>query len=42
MAEIESWGANYLRVNFPSEESQTAAAELLPWLDEARQPASSL
>jgi alkanesulfonate monooxygenase SsuD/methylene tetrahydromethanopterin reductase-like flavin-dependent oxidoreductase (luciferase family) len=42
IAEIESWGANYLRVNFPSEESQDAVAELLlSHLDEAKQPAGS-
>jgi alkanesulfonate monooxygenase SsuD/methylene tetrahydromethanopterin reductase-like flavin-dependent oxidoreductase (luciferase family) len=42
IAEIESWGANYLRVNFPSKESQDAVAELiLPRLDEMKQPATS-
>jgi alkanesulfonate monooxygenase SsuD/methylene tetrahydromethanopterin reductase-like flavin-dependent oxidoreductase (luciferase family) len=42
IAEIESWGANYLRVNFPSAESQDAAAQLLlPRLDAAKQPAAS-
>jgi alkanesulfonate monooxygenase SsuD/methylene tetrahydromethanopterin reductase-like flavin-dependent oxidoreductase (luciferase family) len=42
IAEFGSWGANYLRVNFPSAESQDAAARLLlPRLDEAMQPAAS-
>jgi alkanesulfonate monooxygenase SsuD/methylene tetrahydromethanopterin reductase-like flavin-dependent oxidoreductase (luciferase family) len=42
IAEIESWGANYLRVNFPSAESQDAAASLLlPRLNEVKQPAAS-
>jgi hypothetical protein len=42
IAEIESWGVNYLRVNFPGSESQDAVARLLlPRLDETRQPAAS-
>jgi alkanesulfonate monooxygenase SsuD/methylene tetrahydromethanopterin reductase-like flavin-dependent oxidoreductase (luciferase family) len=42
IAEVESWGVDYLRVNFPSAESQDAAARLLlPRLDEAMQPAVS-
>jgi alkanesulfonate monooxygenase SsuD/methylene tetrahydromethanopterin reductase-like flavin-dependent oxidoreductase (luciferase family) len=36
IAEFESWGVNYLRVNFPSEEAQDAVARLiLPRLEEA-------
>ena len=42
IAEIEAWGVNYLRVNFPNADSQDAVAQLLlPRLDEARQPAAS-
>jgi alkanesulfonate monooxygenase SsuD/methylene tetrahydromethanopterin reductase-like flavin-dependent oxidoreductase (luciferase family) len=42
IAEIESWGVNYLRVNFPSTDSQDAVAQLLlSHLDEAKRPASS-
>ncbi len=38
---IESWGVNYMCVNFPSLESLDATAELLPRLDQAKQPAYS-
>jgi alkanesulfonate monooxygenase SsuD/methylene tetrahydromethanopterin reductase-like flavin-dependent oxidoreductase (luciferase family) len=42
IAEIESWGVNYLRVNFPSTDSQDAVAQLLlSHLDEAKRPAAS-
>jgi len=42
IAEIESWGVNYLRLNFPSIESQDAVARLLlPDLDKAKQAAAS-
>jgi alkanesulfonate monooxygenase SsuD/methylene tetrahydromethanopterin reductase-like flavin-dependent oxidoreductase (luciferase family) len=42
IAEFESWGVNYLRVVFPSDESQDAAAQLLlPRLDQTKQPATS-
>jgi len=42
IAEVESWGVNYLRLNLPSAESQDAVARLLlPRLDETKQPAVS-
>jgi FMNH2-dependent dimethyl sulfone monooxygenase len=42
IGEIATWGVNYLRVNFPSAESQDAAAELLlPRLEDTKQPAAS-
>jgi alkanesulfonate monooxygenase SsuD/methylene tetrahydromethanopterin reductase-like flavin-dependent oxidoreductase (luciferase family) len=42
IAEIETWGVTYLRVNTPSAESQDAIGELLlPRLEETRQPAAS-
>jgi alkanesulfonate monooxygenase SsuD/methylene tetrahydromethanopterin reductase-like flavin-dependent oxidoreductase (luciferase family) len=42
IAEFESWGVNYLRVNLPSVESQDAVARLvLPRLEETKQPAAS-
>jgi FMNH2-dependent dimethyl sulfone monooxygenase len=42
IAEIESWGVTDLRVNFPTAESQDAAAELLlPRLEALQQPAAS-
>ncbi len=42
IAEIESWGVNYLRVNLPSAESQDAVARLLlSQLNETVQPGPS-
>jgi alkanesulfonate monooxygenase SsuD/methylene tetrahydromethanopterin reductase-like flavin-dependent oxidoreductase (luciferase family) len=42
IAEFESWGVNYLRVNLPSVESQDAVGRLvLPRLEETKQPAAS-
>ena len=42
IAEVASWGVNYLRLNIPSAESQDAIAELLlPHLEETKQPAAS-
>jgi alkanesulfonate monooxygenase SsuD/methylene tetrahydromethanopterin reductase-like flavin-dependent oxidoreductase (luciferase family) len=38
VAEIESWGVNYLRVNFPDQESQDAVARLLLPRLEAEEP----
>jgi len=42
IAEVESWGVNYIRAMIPSPESQDAIAELLlPRLEETKQPAAS-
>jgi len=42
IAEVQSWGVNYIRLAVPSAESQDAIAELLlPRLGETRQPAKS-
>jgi len=42
IAEVASWGVNYLRLNIPSAQSQDSIAELLlPRLEETKQPAAS-
>jgi alkanesulfonate monooxygenase SsuD/methylene tetrahydromethanopterin reductase-like flavin-dependent oxidoreductase (luciferase family) len=42
IAEVESWGVNYIRAMIPSPESQDAIAELLlPRLEETKRPAAS-